>query len=515
MADKKISQFIGQSLLQDADQFNFIRSSTNYRIPFSDLKLSLGTTGTIAAVGSSLATPVLSVPVAGINQIRGLESSKGIITALSASNGITVKTNFTQAVTGTTLIADLNAAQYKFKTLKPGADIALADDGDSVTISYSPGAASLRTVVISQLSDFPTPVAGVITFAANTDYFLQADISTSNRFVTGSSSTLRGPASQIVKLTYTGTGSMFTGVTTNFRIDRATVTCPNGALFDMSGGGILQMIESTVESCNTGGTIDGPFLARFKGMAWQDIKTDGITFTGAGSNAIFDTALTFLNGGTYIDLGAATFNTVVITNQIIEVSAAGTKFLDGAAASANINAAGVGLVTNNRIGGSATALTNISPNDSRWSFMQNNIIANTRPDVLLSFSTPTNTVITTINTPVLIAGTWVVERNSQMTGTAAGRATYDVERDAILPLTFTMSVEPVSGTNKIINAYFYKNGSKVAASKLSLVISSGSPKEMSLVWQDNFTTNDYYEVYVENGTGTTDITVNNAILRVN
>ena len=77
------------------------------------------------------------------------------------------------------------------------------------------------------------------------------DITTANKFAGGFKVVLRGPASQIVKLTYTGTGTMFTSTNPTFRIANVSVDCPTAKVFDMSssGNGVFQIIESNIVSC--------------------------------------------------------------------------------------------------------------------------------------------------------------------------------------------------------------------------------------------------------------------------
>ena len=101
-----------------------------------------------------------------------------------------------------------------------------------------------------------------------------------------------------------------------------------------------------------------------------------------------------------------------------------------------------------------------------------------------------------------------------MSGTVAGRLTYKGEKKSTLPISGTISIEPVSGTNKAVNIYLAKNGSVIVASLVHLVISSGSPKSPPINWQDAFNENDFYEMFIESIDGT-NLQVNTANLRVN
>ena len=79
----------------------------------------------------------------------------------------------------------------------------------SVGISDSP----TKQVLVNQLSDFPAPIAEVITLAADTKYLLGDDIDLgNNRIVLGDGTAVAGIESITVTLTYTGAGDMFTGI---------------------------------------------------------------------------------------------------------------------------------------------------------------------------------------------------------------------------------------------------------------------------------------------------------------
>ena len=515
MVSQKISSFNVSTSLNDSDLFTFVVNGTNKNIAYSSFKTDLGVTGSLSQEGDPLGAPVLEQNGTTYN-IRNLESSKGIIASVSAQNGVVLGANFSQGAVGVPIITDLNADIYQVKTLEAGTNIALQDRGDHIEISFNPTAGASKTVVVSTIGDFPAAVAGVITLTPDTDYLIASDISTTSRFVVAAPNTIRAASSQMVMLEYTGAGDMFTGTDPNFKIVNITVSAPNGNIYNTTsagGAGIVQMVESNIQDCQNIGTMNGNFITRFTNVAFENIIAGGLTFTGTHSILVVDVGVAFLGGGALIDLGTATFDTISIAGGNIASSAPGSVFLSGAAASANINVGGLGAVINNNGFGSGTALSGITTDDARWNFALNNNIPDTRPDALLSFSTPTTTVLSAA-TPALITGTWSIERTSQMTATAAGRATYDGEKDATLPITATISCEPVTGTNKDINIYLAKNGTIVANSKAITTISSGSPKNQSIAWQDVFANGDYYEMWVESVDGT-NVQVNTAILRVN
>ena len=517
MSSKKISEFISQSSLADTDNFDFIRNGYNYRVSFDTMKSSLGALGNITSVGNG--SPVLDST--GTNyQIRTIESGNGVNVALSAFNGLKISTSFTSDDGGVQLVDSFDQATPKFRSLVAGNGINIGVSGDEIQISEVGAVQSSKTVLVSNIDDFPSPVSGVITLEDSTDYLLIDDVSTANRFVVGSMTSVRAASSQIIDFEYTGTGVFFTGVDPNFRIDRITLNCPNGTLVDMTspGGsseGIFQIIESNVETMLNGGNFEDMFIVRLDAVAFEGIVNSGFTFSGNHQNIVLFTGVQFMLNGSFLDFSGATMNTVTIENQVFTGAVGTPTFIKGDAASANINVGGLGVVANNRIFGTATTLDTISVDDIRWNFTLNDEIPDTRPDAMLCLeSNATESVISTIDTPVLIGGTWTAERASQFTDTAAGRATYNGERPAILPVTLSATVLAAAGGDKQYSTYIAVNGAVVTCTKVQDTLSSTKAGTMTNLWQLEFQPGDYIEAFVENNSSTDNAIVTNAILRI-
>jgi hypothetical protein len=225
---------------------------------------------------------------------------------------------------------------------------------------------------------------------------------------------------------------------------------------------------------------------------------------------------TNLTAGTLFDLSASTMSGISFVNMITR-GGASAKFLDGAADSANINAGGVGLLSNCHVSGPNLLGSNISVNNSRWEFTGNDEVANTRPDGLLTLiGNSTATVIAAAGTAVLVAGTWVVETVSQSTGTTAGRYTYNGSKNAKLPIMIEVTVTPVSGAAIAMSAYVAINGAIVANSRREAPLASGGLIQViSIPWQINASGNDYVEVFVANDSSTVNLLVSSAVMRIN
>jgi len=379
--------------------------------------------------------------------------------------------------------------------------------------------ATNNQLIINVLADFPTPSGEVITLAAATFYLIGNSINAgNNRFILSQDTVIEGLDSSASTLSYTGTGDMFTAVDVANKITKITLDAPNGRLFNISSPAktaVFQFIDSTVDSCDKVGIFTDLAAFQLTNVAYNDIKTDGHSFAGAFNIFTSQTNLSFVNGGSLFDLGTATFNAFDIDSSFVSL-ASGTKMLT-ATGSTNINVDNVGSATGTRIfgAGSSTPLSGISPDDIRWIFLGNDEIPDTNPEGLLSLNTnAVNTVISTIDTPVLVAGTWVIEGVSFFTGTTSGRLTYNGERDLSAPIDIVATIESDSGTNQDITTYLALNGTIIANSGKTNRVGANDPKNTTVLWQLTLTKDDFLEVFIENNTGTTDLLVIDAVLRI-
>ncbi len=518
--DQKISSFTNQAALVGTDLITIVRSGTNFNVTFTGLINSLGVTGTLEPIGDPSGTPVLNQPGAGVNEIRNIETSKGIIASISAQDGVDIATDFTQGAAGVQIIPDLNAAQYLLRSLVAGQGINVSAAGDSIQIATTATAASTKTVIIAVESDFPAPSAGVITLVADTQYLLVQDITTSNRFVMQELTTVTGTESLNITFAYTGTGDMFTGVNVANRISHLTIDCPNGRILNWSTNvsRLFRMNDITIKSCDKiaiMNSVGGVAICRFTNVSPAEVTTDGIELTGDWNTFLHEVSAATINGGAYFNLGTATFDAFIVDLPLVNL-AGGTNLISGASGSANINTGGIGLVTRALTSGAGVPLSGVSVDDALWHFQNNDDIADTRADGLLSMqSNAVNTVISVQGTPVLVAGTWVIESTSQMTGTTAGKLTYNGGKEARLPITASVTIEPVSGGTITVSACIAINGSVIVNSKREASASPGGAASITVPWQENFSTTDTVEIFVANESSTVDLLVSSAIHRMN
>lgn len=375
-----------------------------------------------------------------------------------------------------------------------------------------------KLTAVNTLSDLPTPVDGVITLEERTTYMLGDDISLGdNRIVFSERSVIGGIESLNIELSYAGTGAMFTCYDVTTKIHDLTIDCPNGSLFDwedVSGGNQLRFSDVQL-TCSDIGTFTGvDSLIRFSQVS-PAITTDGFTFSGTFRSFLYQVSGATLTGGTFYDLGTATFESFLSEELLLNL-ASGTTFLSGLADSGNIQEGGLGRIVYAQLSGGGTSLTGIKNTDALWEFHHNNIIGDTRPDALLYMQD--NTVINTISsscTTYKVNGTWTSSRASQFSFDSTGKATYIGGKNSTLPITAKLSLSPVSNRNDVMAAYIAVNGSVIYGSKVTALTDGDEDASMTVIWQHEFNPNDYVEIYIANDSDTTNLLVSRAVLRIN
>lgn len=377
-----------------------------------------------------------------------------------------------------------------------------------------------KSVIVKSMTDFPAAVAGVITLEDATEYVIVDDLSTSDRFVMGADTLVRAADAVIYVLTYTGSGTLFSGVDVSYSIVNLGIIASSGTVFggsDISspGSSVLLIQGVIVYSCVNLGNIDNLDTLVTSSCTFV-ASSDGFIFTGSSNRqAVSHLCEIIMGGGAYYNLGTAIFQAVSVNDYAATLSA-GSNLLSGATASANITTGGLGFISFGRHSGVGTPILGITNADARWQFIGNDDITDTRSDALLSITgNTTETVISVVDTPVLVLGTWNEERVSQFSSTAAGRVTYVGGKNAVIPITASLTCKTASGGDKDVSFYIAKNGTVVSNSKTSNTVKLTNPGNTTIIWQDEAVNGDYYEIFVENNSDTINIIVIDTKLRIN
>lgn len=382
------------------------------------------------------------------------------------------------------------------------------------------GASNL--VIVNSMSDFPAAISTVRTLVAGTLYWIGVDLTTTDSFVVSDKTSLTCGGVFGKTLEYTGTGTMFTGVDVEFHIFQASINCPNGKIFDISDtvGGVKRFIcdNVAVGSCAAWGDYDDLAVINIVSSGTFS-STQGMTITGSNLNivslenfALTSTSASFVG----IDFVAtAVAPRIILTNCILSAPSGGIG-IRGQTASANVPTGELAIVRDCEFtGGMTAALSGITEDDIRWDFQGNSpLVRDTFPDALLSMSANATDTILSVGVPTLVLGTFTQEGSSHFTTTTAGRATYNGERDLLTPMSATFTIDMVSGTNKSMRAYVAKNGTVIANSGHTVNISSGDPKQITIIWQDTASETNFYEPFIENVTDSVNATVIDCTFRL-
>ena len=125
----------------------------------------------------------------------------------------------------------------------------------------------------------------------------------------------------------------------------------------------------------------------------------------------------------------------------------------------------------------------------------------------------TATVITTQNTPVKVAGTFVTDAAASFTTDATGRLTYTGSTTTVVQFVASVTLVPV-GSNQLLTIQLAKNGTPITNAKMTRTVSSGASGNVSIVFNISMATSDYVELFVANNSSTNDITVTDCLLGV-
>lgn len=130
-------------------------------------------------------------------------------------------------------------------------------------------------------------------------------------------------------------------------------------------------------------------------------------------------------------------------------------------------------------------------------------------------STPTETTVAAANTPLKAAGTTTLLATAQnFTMPANNRLTYTGTPDVLANVSISISMT-AAANNKVVTMYVAENGTPVAASAVERKVGTGADVgALSVQYALTLSTNDYVELFVENNTDDTNLTIENMVMQV-
>ncbi len=363
-------------------------------------------------------------------------------------------------------------------------------------------------VLVKSAADFPAPVAGVITLVAGTLYEINGTIMLTSK-INLNNCTLMGRDRANDRLIYTpATGELFTGSNGGNILNLTLVAATPGAkLFNLDAGGdpsksfLLQLVY--VLNCDNVGLVKGfgGFVV-LQSVAFSN-NTNGITFQDLGHLVEMNTFWIQDNHNTYQTL-TGTFGDVLISggeNDVLSVFSAKALDITGIT---SIN--GGELKAAFFTGNGTYVVGNFS---SEWE-VESSDLRTEKDDVAAGnfyISTPAVTSFSAINTPTKVLGTTTSSDLFRVALPANNRLTYTGTKTKRFLVICSLSLT-ASANNKIFSLYIAKNGVILPESKQSRKLATGTDQgAMALSCVAELTTNDYLEVWVENNTDNTSMTV--------
>jgi len=398
--------------------------------------------------------------------------------------------------------------------------------GNAITTGIAGGGGAhtptpANVVIVNAASDLPAATAGERQLVANTVYVFGASVALTDKLIIadGVSITGQNPFGPVLSTT---ASSLFIGGDANFNLSEINLDVPSGEVFTITdtvpGTSFVNISTVQTISCLSYGTFTDISTLIINNSNSLDGYT-GVTVSGSSYTTISLVKFVMVSSSASfigVDFGTAVSANIELDN-LVTSSPAGGIGVKVAAASANLPAGAIGTITNStlNLGGMTVPVSGYTASDVRWAFRDNSGVSNTVPDAMLSLnSNATETVISVVNTPVKVAGTWVVERVALFSGDTSGRVTSLSERGVTSPIDITATISAASGSNKDITIYLALNGSIISNSGETNKVSAGDPKNTTVFWQAVLQENDYLEVWVENNTDTQNLVAESAILRV-
>jgi hypothetical protein len=371
-----------------------------------------------------------------------------------------------------------------------------------------------NVVFVSEKSDFPTPVAGVITLLAGYTYIITTTVDlTGDRLVCGGVVNLFGTSSETSYLTSTGLGVGVPLVTSIYTVVLRYITFHDvDTCYSIDGNTNLVALDwigvnwANVPNVGEINTCDNFILE-----TCAFLGANGMTFTGTvGTIGITNSLFRGINAtaSPIIEIQASCTITrrfrILFSSIISLTSNVGIAF----STSAVVPVEGYILQTVN-FSGAGTYQTGVIAQDNKALFEGCRGIENSGS--VAQYYMNANAVATDIvtqNVFVKAAGTTTAGTIIQRFTHTNNRATYVGALSGIFKVT--ISVSATSGNNQALLFRVAKNGTTIAQSEVEET-TSGTGRSQTLICQDlvSLVTNDFIELWVANGSTNQDITVEN------
>lgn len=367
-------------------------------------------------------------------------------------------------------------------------------------------------IFVNSINDLPDALSSVITLEDNITYYFLNDLDLNGaRLVGGSDTTILGGSSENCTITSTGLSSSTALLTTEWTTpirhitfkDVGTALDINGVTnapvaLDWTGVNFLNVpIVGTISTCDNFIFSKGAFL-----------NSKGLTITGSVGTVGVDNSIFVGDGasGNLFNLDSSATITRRFRLIYSSIVATGSTIGINVDSSATIPVEGYILDTINFSGG-GTYLSGVDYTDNKTRFVNCKGIENTAE--IGNYYMLDNTASTTISatdTPVKISGSTIANSINQKFTHTDNKLTY--VGALIRDFQISANASFTSGNNQVIGLYVAKNGVVISSSEM-YATTSGSGRAESINCQTitELNENDYIEMWIENSTSTSNITV--------
>lgn len=406
-----------------------------------------------------------------------------------------------------------NASGLKFSNMNSASPATAAaallgiDASGNVVIGNNSAARS-NHVIVKSAADFPAAVSGVRTLTAGTTYEINGTIVMTDKINLNGCYVI-GQDANNDKLVYVpGSGELFTGNKGGTIKTLTLVANTTGSkLFNLDMGATENLLvrDAIIANCKDVGLVKGGYICFFSVINYSG-NTGGITYQNITN--------LFLDNTAWFPTNANTFEKFVGTFDVIEKLGGFSQPQSGTSGVA-LDITGItaineaGNLKNCAFLGTGTKVNGTFSN--KWE-VEASGIATEKDDMAtgnIYISSATSTVISTVNTPYKAAGTTTAVNLFRVTAPANNRLTYTGTKTrrfqviASLAASFSSSV-----SNRYFSFYIAKNGTILPESKQKVkLINNTDQTSITLSCSVSTAPNDYIEVWVENNSDGTDITL--------
>ena len=384
-----------------------------------------------------------------------------------------------------------------------------SDTGSLETNVGTPGspvwsASNIKNVVIvTLLSDFPTPVAGVITLQDNMTYIITTTVVLgTNRIEAGVSNTIYSFDKSTGVLVYTGASAMISTTNKDVSIVNTTLVASSvgGSVFNLQGTSAnnIEIRDCIFANCKSIGVINGFGVCVFQ-KNFVTLCDQGIQFgSTASEDLIFiDNYFKSLNntvGCKFIDIIAGgSYSDIIISRNHFDTQSNETALTVGA-----ITIAEYGKVLDNTFHSTGTSTSGVSYSSAGWLFQGNSDILNTVANGQIRFVD--NATTTTVNnTAVAINGTFTLKSGAnKFDSPSNGILRYTDKEPATIRLMANLCA--FGASSYTAECTIWKNGAQQNESKMGFTIYTAREFITIMFLDNNAVQNDQYEVRIRKTT---------------